>query len=414
MASRSRQLDPFSLDRLEVQHQLERILESPHFRNSKRCSAFLKHVVESTFEGRTTDLKERTLGVAVFEREPDYDTNKDPIVRNTAGQVRKRLAQYYYEPEHESELRIELPAGSYVPEIAKVHEPPPVESPVAPVPEPAPATIPAPQPPRTRPLWLFAGIGLAAAIAVVLWMTRGSSTVQRFWQPLLNSPGPVVVCVGQGHPYRLPEEVDRHFENPGSVPAMTSIPLSAVTPAWDRYIAFADSQVLMRLAVLFTRFDKPVELRGGRQTSLADLRRRPVVLVGAFNNEWTLRLTGELRFYFETDQAGKVETLRDRQNPNNRTWQVPISAAISDMHTDYAIVSRVFNPTTEQTVVVAAGIRGGGTTAAGEFLTNPQYLEQALQKAPRDWQKKNMQFVISTRMFSGNPGPPTLLAAHFW
>src|SRR2546426_4089637 len=96
--------------------QLARILESPQFRSTKRCSLFLRYVVEQAGESRLECLKERTLGVEVFGRDPQYDTNQDPVVRAAAGEVRKRLAQYYLEPGHEDELRISLPAGSYVPD----------------------------------------------------------------------------------------------------------------------------------------------------------------------------------------------------------------------------------------------------------------------------------------------------------
>jgi hypothetical protein len=43
-----------------------------------------------------------------------YDTNQDSVVRTKAAEVRKRLAQYYLEPEHQHELRLSLPAGCYV------------------------------------------------------------------------------------------------------------------------------------------------------------------------------------------------------------------------------------------------------------------------------------------------------------
>jgi len=76
---------------------------------------FLRFVVEQTLAGKTEALKERTLGVDVFARPSHYDTNDDPIVRVTAGEIRKRIAQYYQEPGHEEELRIYLPLGSYVP-----------------------------------------------------------------------------------------------------------------------------------------------------------------------------------------------------------------------------------------------------------------------------------------------------------
>ena len=42
-------------------------------------------------------MKERTLGVEVFGRPPDYDTNADPVVRVTAAEIRKKIAQFYHE-----------------------------------------------------------------------------------------------------------------------------------------------------------------------------------------------------------------------------------------------------------------------------------------------------------------------------
>ena len=93
--------------------QLDKILNSLQFRSSKRCSVFLRHVVEHAAENHLESLKERSLGIEVFGRDPDYDTNQDPVVRSTAGEVRKRLAQYYLEEGHRDEIRISLPAGSY-------------------------------------------------------------------------------------------------------------------------------------------------------------------------------------------------------------------------------------------------------------------------------------------------------------
>ncbi len=101
------------VDRAAVQAQLERILANPLFRNSKRYPNLLRYVVERTLDGHPGELKERTLGIEVFGREPDYDTNLDPVVRTTAAEIRKRLAQYYQEPNHETEPRIDLPLGSY-------------------------------------------------------------------------------------------------------------------------------------------------------------------------------------------------------------------------------------------------------------------------------------------------------------
>ena len=109
-------------DRKTIYVQLERMLESPLFRNSKRYPALLRYLVEQSLEGNRDLLKERLLGVTVFHRPADYDTSEDTVVRLTAGEVRKRIAQYYHQPEHSGELRIDLRPGSYVPVFNRAPE----------------------------------------------------------------------------------------------------------------------------------------------------------------------------------------------------------------------------------------------------------------------------------------------------
>lgn len=98
-----------------IREQLDRLLVHPLFANSKRYPALLAYTVEQTLLGNAAELKERSIGVEVFGRAPSYDANADPVVRITAGEVRKRLSQYYYDSTHDGELVIELPTGSYVP-----------------------------------------------------------------------------------------------------------------------------------------------------------------------------------------------------------------------------------------------------------------------------------------------------------
>jgi hypothetical protein len=389
----------------QILEQLDRVLNSAPFRTSKRCSDLLRHVVNAACEGNLDFLKERTVGIAVFDRDPEYDTNQDPVVRNTAGQVRKRLAQYYLELGHDRELRIELPAGAYVPQF---YQPAVREA------EPKP---PKPEGERHYGKFVVAGAAvlLVAALAFALIRWHTPTNLELFWVPMLKQPGAVVLCVGQGHTYKLKGDLDQLFEGEERLVAPTgSIPLSDLVPIWDRAIGINDAQTLSRLSALFGGFGKPVEFRGGRSTTLGDLRGKSTVLIGAFNNSWTLSLTGELRFYFDEDAANKTFRVRDRQHPENHAWVVRSDQQPTQDYEDYAIVSRVFNPTTEQPVVVAAGIKGGGTAAAGEFLTNPGYLGQALAAAPQHWEKRNVQFVLKTRLFGGAAGPPQVVASYYW
>src|SRR5580765_8052618 len=97
-----------------VRAELNRLLESPAFRTSKRCREFLEYIVQHTISGPTGSLKERSIGVELFQLPQDFDAGQHTIVRVTANEVRKKLAQHYlaengsYHP-----VRIALPPGSY-------------------------------------------------------------------------------------------------------------------------------------------------------------------------------------------------------------------------------------------------------------------------------------------------------------
>src|SRR3974390_982392 len=97
-----------------VRAELDRLLASAAFRTSKRCREFLEYIVEHTLGGPSGSLKERSIGVELFQLPQDFDTGQHTIVRVTANEVRKRLAQHYLaENGSHHPVRIELPPGSY-------------------------------------------------------------------------------------------------------------------------------------------------------------------------------------------------------------------------------------------------------------------------------------------------------------
>src|SRR5580765_1583200 len=104
----------------ELRAHLDEIIKGAAFKGSHRSQAFLKHIVEHALHGEAADLRERSIGVALFGRPATYDTADDAIVRVTASDVRKRLLQHYGNTVGESRFRINLPAGSYVPEFCMV------------------------------------------------------------------------------------------------------------------------------------------------------------------------------------------------------------------------------------------------------------------------------------------------------
>jgi hypothetical protein len=159
---------------------------------------------------------------------------------------------------------------------------------------------------------------------------------------------------------------------------------------------------------------KAFEIRGGSTTSLVDLRNGPAVLIGAFTNEWTLRLTEGSRFTLQYDNATATGSIKDRQHPESPGWQVPDVWPDPKVWTDYGLVSRIRHPSTGRIMVTAVGVDCCASFAAGELLTAPEYLGQALKGAPQGWEQKNIQIVFSTPVVDGNPGPPKFVALHVW
>src|SRR5580693_4069665 len=96
---------------------LDNILASPPFRNSSRSKQFLSYVVQHRLDGHDELLKERSIGADLFHRPADYSTGDDPVVRVQAGEVRRRLEQYYHSAAAGLPVHIEIPLGSYVPEF---------------------------------------------------------------------------------------------------------------------------------------------------------------------------------------------------------------------------------------------------------------------------------------------------------
>ena len=361
----------------------------------------LRYVVEHALSGDTGQLKERTIGIEVFGRDPHYDTNLDPVVRTTAGEIRKRIAQYYHQPGHESELRIDLPAGSYLPEFH--------------LPARTPAVV---KPARFHPRWLPISLAVAALAAMVglvaLFNPWATQPVERFWRPLLNSSGPALLGVAPANLSAV-TQLAQSGAVPEDQPADPSaLTLSEVQRLEAQHIALSDATTLSRIAGLFQSHHKVYHVRNAVFTSFRDLREGPVILIGAFNNNWTRRLSSQLRYSFQDDVGTHLSWIADRQNPSKRDWVVAMRAPVSTVNEDYALISRFWDATTDQPVVIAGGIGIYGTMAAGEFLTDPMYLSKFADGAPDNWDRKNIQVVIATKVINGVSGPPRILATHFW
>ena len=104
-------------DQKAVREQLDRVLQSGPFAQSRRRQRFLDYIVTEALAGRGERLKGYNIGLEVFDRPDTFDPAIDPIVRIEAARLRDKLREYYEADGQGDSIRIDLPKGSYTPHI---------------------------------------------------------------------------------------------------------------------------------------------------------------------------------------------------------------------------------------------------------------------------------------------------------
>jgi len=231
--------------------------------------------------------------------------------------------------------------------------------------------------------------------------------IDDFWKPLTAGPATVTFCLGE--PAR---------DSSGDTdPAQTIRHAKLAEPLYFRLrqsglFALADVTTLTRMTAVLQRQGKAFRVSAASEASFAELREGPAVFIGAFDNLWTMRLTRDLRFGFDSIDGNAF--IVDRKSSAKTTWFTAWDLPYEKLSRDYAIVGRFQDTLTGQPVVIASGISEEGTEAAGELISDPADLAALLKKAPTHWREMNMEAVIETRVIDGHAGPPQVLAVEFW
>jgi hypothetical protein len=189
-------------------------------------------VVEETLRGDSGGLKEATIARELYQRDNDFDTATDPIVRVDARRLRDKLREYYSASTNDPIL-ITLPKGSYVPRFERNPASAPLVVHPFPKPEPAAALEPVRTPALSRTgWWLAAASACTVTLAIGVWrlLPRESRAPARL-TPLTTLPG------NEGQPAFSPDGNWVAFTWNGSAEGSGS----------DIYVKAVDSEVLRPL-----------------------------------------------------------------------------------------------------------------------------------------------------------------------
>lgn len=440
----------------KVLRAVEEIANSRLFRTSPQCQKLLRYVVVHTLEGKEEELKERVIGSEVFGRPQDYNTSDDPVVRTRAADVRKRLAVFYQEEGAKAAIRITMPSGSY--RVLLTNLEPSSSAGVSAATASAPAEgwqpssasdILAEKIPETaqqsasertaegegqRRWGKSRWVTLAAACALVLAIAGGVlvsylvswswtnhpqyRSFATFWAPLSGGSRPPIIYIGSSAVYRLTESYIGRYQatHPAFKPEQNgrefTVPLSQgdvidsrdIVPDERSFVTVGDVAAAVSITSMLAERKQPYDLRVGRDVVFGDFRTAPVILIGAFNNSWTIELNDTLCFAFGADNS-----IRETQG-QRRVWRT-IRDAQGIPHEDYALISRQISSKSGKFVLTVAGLDLTGTRAAAEFVRDPVRLDAALQKLPSGWQDKNLQLVLHTNVLDDIPSGTQVAAS---
>jgi len=382
---------------VELRSHLAEIINGAAFKGSHRSQAFLKHIVEHALHGEPADLRERSIGVALFGRPVTYDTADDAIVRVTASDVRKRLLQHYGNTGAESKFRINLPSGSYVPEFCFVPAAalrslgPPVvlEPPADPVAVPSAAPV-ALDPVRVGSLRLLSPAGV---ILVVCAVALGWWAVER-WVVKSNSGDNLIVAAFQGTPRSAQVIVaddalvlmqvllDRRFtlqeyENLTYLNVPELVQKKELLRFWGslstRQITnVGDLQNANRIAGDLEARGWDVNIRQARQMHARSFRTGNFVILGSsLSNPWAdLFPVNETNFPFDgLPRPGKPELILNRHPLNGEPakFEVHLDPKTGKKIT-FARVYLLENTAHSGRVLVVAGQTMSATEMSGELL----------------------------------------------
>jgi hypothetical protein len=268
---------------------------------------------------------------------------------------------------------------------------------------------------RRRAKPAFAALLILLAIAGGTWMTlhpsRQVSGYEAFWAPVTSAQGRTLICVGEFFDQEievLPNGNRQRFSIGWSMDFRKQFPGGVAGITYDDSIATA------RVAEILGKKGRDFDMLGQSRTSFNDLLNRPIVLIGSVDNDWVIHFTDAMRFRFEEDVARRLDWISDRQRPTERFGTLYTAVPDPANYEAYAIVARNADPAIGRPVVILAGVTSVGDLAATKFVSDPSYLNDFARHAPKDWDRKSIEFLIATPVVENIPGHSRIVAYNLW
>lgn len=377
---------------------VRRIVLSSSFAKSPRLSHFLRYICNEQEEGRQARISEQSIGIAVFGRSPDYDSNADSIVRSHASRLRHRLREYFETEGLEEPVLLTIPKGSYIPrfELRNAAVPVQAEQEHAPQLLPSPNTnegvadqhVPIASTTRAVFAWQIAcAIATAVALTCIALLAVRSNDGHRhaqhlLWSSFFNGHGRTMLVESDSglvmlqhfthRPISLASYISGEYMHDVSSP--DEKPDMVTRLGSRRYTPAVDSAIYEKITHQLRDTQDSLDVRYARDLRLDDLKQGNAILLGTHeSNPWVELFESSMNFTFQNNLAAGTTSMVNR---HPQTGEQAIYPMLSNdpAHTVYGLVAYRPNLTRTGHVLIVEGETMAGTQTASEFLLDDTHL----------------------------------------
>jgi hypothetical protein len=383
-----------------------RVLASKTFARSPRLVSLLRYLGEAS----PNALNEHQIGIHVFGRPESYNPMEDNIVRSSARLLRQKLEEYYKSEGAADTLRVAIPRGRYVPEIA-LHavQPPPINLP--------PSDPPALTPRRTWLRWVVGGSLAAGAAALINSSQQGADPLGRFWRKLLDPKRRTFVVLSDTA-YVLAQDaleqaipLEDYFNSErwnhwaGLAGKRSGIP----TLGYRRYTGVVDAEFALRVARRPEAKDVEVLVRFARDLSIQDARGANLLVLGAPHaNPWISLLDRSANFRIHLRFGDhKFHVLNRRPIASE-----PPQWEADELRRVYGVASFLPRTDGDGHALLLGGATIAGTETAKDLVLNPTRFAAFLQTiGAASGSIPHFESVWQTTSLAGNAPAAELIAS---
>ncbi len=367
----------------------EKIAASAGLARSPRLRKLFLYLCDRTRAGASDELREHTIGEAVFGRPPGYDTASENIVRVSVSQLRKRLERYFAGEGAAEPIVITIPKGRYSVEFLPRQASPPHPEQEAAPPVPRAGWLRALS---ARFAWilLIASIGGAAVFFVIRRQSPASSPAppnEHFWGRVFNPARETYIVVADSG-FGLLQDVtgqslslDQYLS--GTAPEAFQKGPSAPDGELIRrlvgrqYTSVSDASIAFQLGQMCRAFSGRANIRSARSINIRDMKTHNIILLGsARSNPWVGLLREKMNFFLDYDGQPPCGVVRNSKPAAGESDAYRATARSGQPGDAYGLVAWIPNLDSTGSIVTLSGTNMEGTEAAAEVLLNAASFEK--------------------------------------